>query len=59
MEYRYRVGMIDGDYAHLYRTDDGSNDEITVAMALLPEDITEGCELLWKDLQYSIIPNSL
>ena len=47
--------MIDGDYAHLYRIDDGSNDEITVAMALLPEEITEGCELLWKDLQYSII----
>ena len=55
MEYRYKVGMIDGDSAHLYRIDDGSNDEITVAMALLPEEITEGCELLWKDLQYSII----
>ena len=55
MEYRYKVGMIDGDYAHLYRIDDGSNDEITVAMALLPEEITEGCELLWKALQYSIL----
>ena len=55
MEYRYKVGRIDGDYAHLYRIDDGSNDEITVAMALLPEEITEGCELLWKDLQYSVV----
>ena len=43
MEYRYKVGMIDGDYAHLYRIDDGSNDEITVAMALLPEQRAANC----------------
>ena len=50
----YKVKKIDGDYAVLVRTDDGSNDEILVARALLPDCIDEGTELVYECLSYSI-----
>lgn len=50
----YRVKRIDGDYAVLIRTDDGSQDEILVARALLPDSIDEGRELVYEFLSYSI-----
>lgn len=50
----YRVKRIDGDYAILVRTDDGSLDEILVARALLPDSIDEGCELVYEFLSYRI-----
>lgn len=50
----YRVKRIDGDYAILQRTDDGSLDEILVARALLPQEIDEGTELVCDFLSYSI-----
>ena len=50
----YRVKRIDGDYAILIRTDDGSEEEILVARALLPEDIDEGIELVYEFLSYRI-----
>lgn len=53
--FEYKVIRIDGDYAHLLRTDNGGDDTITVAMALLPDSIDEGSMLLWEDLEYSII----
>lgn len=53
--YRYIVERIDGDYAMLRRTDLPGEDLMTVARALLPEDIDEGTQLLWEDLEYSII----
>ena len=53
--FEYKVIRIDGDYAHLLRTDNGGDDTITVAMALLPDGIDEGSMLLWEDLEYSII----
>ncbi len=51
----YIVKRIDGDYALLERTDDGSNDEILVARALLPEQINEGTRLVYELLSYSIL----
>ena len=51
----YIVSRIDGDYAILKRTDDGSNDEIIVARALLPEEIDEGIRLHFENLSYEII----
>lgn len=51
----YTVKRIDGDYAVLVRTDDGSNDEILVARALLPEEINEGTKLAYEFLSYSIL----
>ncbi len=50
----YRVKRIDGDYAVLVRTDDGSFDEILVARALLPMEIDEGTELVYEMFSYSI-----
>ena len=46
----YIVESIDGDYAHLRRTE-----LKLVARALLPFDITEGCRLHYEMMQYSII----
>ncbi|MBQ1234977.1 MAG: chorismate--pyruvate lyase [Oscillospiraceae bacterium] len=46
----YTVKLISGDYAILL-TDD--NIENTVALALLPIDISEGDRLVWENLEYS------
>lgn len=53
--YYYKVKKIDGDYAILIRTDISDNDEILVARALLPEEIDEGTNLIWKNLEYKVI----
>ena len=51
----YIVESIDGDYAHLRRTDLPEEELKLVARALLPFDITEGCRLPYEMMQYSII----
>lgn len=51
----YKVITIDGDYAHLQRTDMPDEEEKLVARALLPENIYEGCTLHYEWLQYSIV----
>ena len=53
--YEYIVEKIDGDYALLKRTDIDDDSLITVARALLPEEIDEGVRLLWENLEYSVI----
>ena len=53
--YYYKVTRIDGDYAHLLRTDNDSGDTILVAIALLPDGTDEGTELMWENLEYSVI----
>ncbi len=53
--FRYRVVSIDGDYARLKRIDQESDDLKLVARALLPPEITEGTELLYEWMQYSIL----
>lgn len=53
--FEYIVKRIDGDYAILERTDDGSGDEKLVARALLPWDINEGTKLKYEFLQYEVI----
>ena len=51
----YIVAQIDGDYAHLKRTDI-ENDELKfVARALLPEDIAEGSKLKYEMFEYEFI----
>lgn len=52
--YFYIVRCIDGDYAHLLRTDIPGEEEILVARALLPEEIDEGTHLRWENLVYEI-----
>lgn len=53
--FEYKVVRIDGDYAHLLRTDIPTEETILVARALLPDDIDEGTMLLWEDLEYTVI----
>lgn len=48
----YEVVSIDGDYANLKRTDIESDDIKLVARALLPAEISEGCQLKYEYLQY-------
>ncbi|MBQ5598933.1 MAG: chorismate--pyruvate lyase [Lachnospiraceae bacterium] len=50
----YVVASIDGDYAHLKRTDVDDNELKLVARALLPDRIAEGTKLKYEMLQYEI-----
>lgn len=53
--FEYIVADIDGDYAHLKRTDVDSDELKLVARALLPPEITEGTRLLYEWMSYSIM----
>lgn len=50
----YKVVSIDGDYAHLQRTDQPDEETKLVARALLPAEIYEGCTLHYEMLQYEM-----
>ena len=51
----YEVALIDGDYAHLRRTDAEEKELLLVARALLPEEIREGSKIKYEMLQYTVI----
>ena len=51
----FEMVKIDGDYAHLQRTDEEQEELKLVARALLPHDIVEGTKLKYEMLQYEII----
>ena len=51
----FTVEKIDGDYAHLRRTDQPSDDTRLVARALLPENIVEGSRLKYEMLEYELL----
>lgn len=53
--FQYIVESIDGDYAHLRRIDEESDELKLVARALLPPEIVEGSKLLYEWMQYTII----
>ena len=53
--FEYVVVGIDGDYAHLQRTDVESEELKLVARALLPAEITEGTRLLCEWMQYTVM----
>ena len=53
--FQYIVESIDGDYAHLRRMDEESDELKLVARALLPPEIVEGSKLLYEWMQYSIM----
>jgi hypothetical protein len=53
--FEYIVVEIDGDYAHLKRTDIESEEMKLVARALLPPEITEGTRLLYEWMSYSVM----
>ena len=51
----YVVAGIDGDYAHLKRTDVEDSELKLVARALLPDGIAEGSKLKYEMLQYELM----
>ena len=51
----YEVVLIDGDYAHLKRTDAQEPELKLVARALLPEGIVTGSRLKYEMLQYELV----
>lgn len=51
----YIVVSIDGDYAHLRRTDEPDGELKLVARALLPMEIREGSMLHYEWMQYTLI----
>ena len=53
--FEYVVVSIDGDYADLKRRDIESDELKLVARALLPPEITEGTNLLYEWMSYSIV----
>ena len=53
--FEYIVADIDGDYAHLKRTDAEEDEPKLVARALLPPEIREGTRLLYEWMSYTIM----
>lgn len=53
--FEYIVAGIDGDYAHLRRTDEDGGELKLVARALLPPEIKEGTRLLYEWMSYTIL----
>ena len=53
--FEYIVESIDGDYAHLRRTDIESDELKLLARALLPPEIMEGTKLQAEGCKYSIM----
>ncbi len=51
----YTVKSISGDYAYLVIPEEPELEEKCVARALLPEGISEGCQVKYEMLQYSLI----
>ena len=51
----YVVEMIDGDYAHLRKLEDESDELKLVARALLPEAIMTGSKLKYEMMQYELM----
>lgn len=50
----YKIISIDGDYAHLQRTDLPEEEPKLVARALLPPEIFEGCMVHYEMMQYEM-----
>ena len=50
--YEYVVVTIDGDYANLRRVDKPDSELKLLARALLPEEIVEGCVVVYECLEY-------
>lgn len=53
--YKYKVLKIEGEYVTLLRIDTDTNDTMFIAMALLPDGIDIGTELIWENFEYRIL----
>jgi len=50
----YIISKIEGDYAYLHRTDVDCNEDLFIAMALLPPGVDIGTKLHYEMLEYTI-----
>lgn len=50
----YTVARIDGDYAYLQQIENPQEELKCVARALLPPDISEGTQLHYEMMEYSL-----
>ena len=53
-EKQYKVKRIEGEYAYL-EAQDGSTDELFIAMALLPLGVDVGSMLEFKNFEFTIL----
>lgn len=51
----YTVVKIEGEYAYLREDNSGAEDELFIAMALLPQGVDIGTRLLCDMLEYTIV----
>ena len=51
----YIVTKIEGEYAYLKDINASDNEELFIALALLPPNVDVGCKLHYELLQYTII----
>lgn len=51
----YQVIKIDGDYAWLRKAENPAAEPIMVALALLPDEITEGCRVQRVLFDYTMV----
>ncbi len=51
----YIVSKIEGEYAYLHDLSGQCDEDLFIAMALLPENITVGTKLHCEMLQYTVI----
>ncbi len=51
----YTVTRIEGEYAYLKEKDSHTEEELFIAMALLPMGSDVGATLLYKDLEFTLL----
>lgn len=51
----YTVTKIEGEYAYLHRTDSECEDDLFIAMALLPQGVDIGTNLHYEYMEYTIV----
>ena len=51
----YKIAKIEGEYAYLHDLSGKCDEDLFIAMALLPPDINIGTKLHWEMFQYSVI----
>ena len=51
----YTVTKIEGEYAYLREIDGASDDELFIALALLPLGIDVGSRLRWEMFTYTLV----
>ena len=51
----YIIAKIEGEYAYLHDLSEQCDEDLFIAMALLPADVNVGTKLHWEMFQYTVI----